>query len=666
MCSDRSPENSDEPTELDASAEHLEAIVETAHDGIITIDRDGIVLAFNSAAEAMFGYDRTEVVGENVSMLMPQPHRSRHDDYLRRYLETGEAHIIGLGREVEAVRKDGERFPIHLSVSEFEAEGTTFFAGFIRNLTAQKQLEDQARRAQKMEAIGTLTTGVAHDFNNVLMAISGHAQMALAKMDEDDRTRRHVESVKHAVARGAGLTRELLDFTRSENGEGRPLLPDSTLRDLEPLLEPLVTRDVELEIELNADETYIQCEPGHLDQILMNLVVNARDASQSGDTVRIRTDAVDVDEFRSAQVGQLYPGRYFVLSVSDDGEGMTAETLEHVFDPFFTTKSVGEGTGLGLSTTYGIVQQWDGAIEVESTPGDGTTFRVYFGALDRNELPDDLEPLEQEEGSRRLGQNERIAVLDDDARSRRAIAQYLQHGNYHPIEFASYDELNSLLEREPGLDAAVVDLLLDGKPGTEIARWLRSEIPGLPVLFVSGYSDPAAHEELLASGTDVLDKPFAAETLLSALGEALDAAEKAAPSTRTAERRPESKAGKPSTVLVVEDDELARRATCELLEQEQYETIAAGTGTETLAALERDGTSIDVVVVDLTLPDGDGDDLVRKIRSEYGMIPAVFVSGVDPQAHDVSELLQEPRTDFLQKPVDIDRLFAAIEDVNSR
>ncbi|MFB6263004.1 MAG: PAS domain S-box protein [Bradymonadaceae bacterium] len=654
-----SEQKSARPSESgDRSSPFPEAIVEAAHDGIVTIDRSGTVFTFNRAAEEIFGYDRDEVVGENVSMLMPEPHASNHDGYLQRYFETGEAHIIGTGREVEGRRKDGETFPLELAISEFESDGRTFFAGFVRDLTQAKRLEREVRQIQKSETIGRLTSGVAHDFNNVLMGISGHAQMAVKKVDPSHPIQRHLRGIEAAVTRGAGLTNRLLSFSRPAEGDGRPLEIDNVVEDLQQLIEPLVRGEdrIELSTDFGAPGAHVECQPSHLDQVVLNLVVNARDASQPGGEVELVTRTTALDDSRNPDVGLLPPGEYVVVEVADQGVGMEDETVERIFEPFFTTKPVGEGTGLGLSTVFGIVQEWDGAIEVETEPGEGTTFRVYLRRVERA----DTEAGGREEGEKRWseGGGAPVLVAEDDARVRSALVEYLDDGGYNPIAAAEPAEALERADTRADLSAAVIDLTLGGSKlrGRQLADELSRQCDDLAILFMTGYTSLAANQEIQDADREILTKPFSKETLYEAMGE-LDAA---------ADRRTDAgvRAGEDHRVLIVEDNELARHATSELLDDEGWSPISAGTVEEAVESARSVDAGLDVAIVDLTLPDGGGGELVEVLRSAVPQLSVVFVSGAEPREPAVVDMIEtSPRTTFLQKPLDIDRLVAAMEKI---
>ncbi len=352
-------------------AETLQTILDGVLDAIITIDARGTVLSFNRTAERMFGYASAEVVGENVAMLMTQEHARNHDDYLDRYQRTGERKIIGIGREVLARRKDGTTFDVDLGVTEHVEGGEWMYIGILRDITARKHLEEQLRQSQKLEAVGTLAAGVAHDFNNLLMGIRGCLKFASAKIETSSPAQVFLTEAAAAADRGANLTRQLLDFSRRTPSERERFPLNVVVAGADRLLERILDSEIELETQLDAERDDLFGDPGQIEQVIVNLVVNARDALESGGRIRVSTSNVD-----SALPPHRQVRPCIRLSVSDDGIGMDEATQNRIFEPFFTTKPPDRGTGLGLSTVYGIVEEHGGEIRVTSTLGEGTRFDI--------------------------------------------------------------------------------------------------------------------------------------------------------------------------------------------------------------------------------------------------------------------------------------------------
>ena len=362
-------------------AERYRSVVDTMVDGVISIDAGGTVQSFNPAAEKIFGYSEDEVVGQNVSMLMSAQDRDQHDEYISRYQRTGEKKIIGIGRQVMGQRRDGTIFPLDLAVGEFQLGGRQLFTGVIRDITRRRQLEQDLRQAQRMETIGQLAGGIAHDFNNQLGIILFDVDMLIAAAGDDATLKEDLQKIRKVVLRSADLTRQLLVFSRRQRIEPRPLDLNQHLGELQHTLGRLLGEEMRIDLQLGDGLPLINADPGNIDQITINLCLNARDAMASGGTVTIRTrKAALTDEF-CRQHAQATPGDYCVLQVSDTGTGMDDEVKDHIFEPFFTTKETGKGTGLGLSVVYGLVESHHGCIVVDSAPGRGSSFEIYLPVM---------------------------------------------------------------------------------------------------------------------------------------------------------------------------------------------------------------------------------------------------------------------------------------------
>lgn len=355
------------------SEQELRAILGGVIDGIITIDLRGTIESFNRAAESMFGYVAEEVIGKNVNVLMEPVHAAAHDGYLERYLATKERRIIGIGREVQAKKKDGTIFWLDLGVTEYFVNGERKFTGILRDLTLRRELEAQVRRSQKLEAVGTLAAGVAHDFNNILMGIRGCLNFAVARLPDESTANVFLDEARRAADRGAKLTRQLLDFSRRTPTAPRLVGLEEIVSGVEGMLKRLVGENVEIVTELGASPDRVLADVGHIEQVVVNLVVNARDAMPDGGCVRITTSNLEDAA-----------GAWVRLTVRDEGEGMDEETVTRIFEPFFTTKPPDRGTGLGLSTVYGIVEEHSGRIAVKSAVGAGTVFEIDFPQRDAN------------------------------------------------------------------------------------------------------------------------------------------------------------------------------------------------------------------------------------------------------------------------------------------
>ena len=354
------------------------AILEAAHDAIITMDQKLNIREFNPAAEQMFGRRRTDILGRNVDLLIPRDDRQAQLNTLTKYMETGGGPLSARRLELTAVRADGTEFPVELTVARMRGDSRAVITGFIRDITERRALEEQLRQSQKLEAVGRLAGGVAHDFNNILMSIMGAADLLMMQLGADDPARSEASEIKQSVERGAGVTRQLLAFSRRQATRSRLFALGDILRGMETMLRRLIGPEIEFQIESGARPVIVMADSGQFEQVVMNLAINARDAMPEGGRLRVRVEELDVDEAAAVTLTEGNPGRYARLSVSDTGTGMSEQTRAKLFEPFFTTKEQGKGTGLGLSIVYGIVKQSGGYISVSSELGRGATFYIFL------------------------------------------------------------------------------------------------------------------------------------------------------------------------------------------------------------------------------------------------------------------------------------------------
>ncbi len=515
--------------ELLASEQLKSAMLGSALDCIVAIDEHSHILEFNPAAEHAFGWTRAEILGQTLTdTIIPPEHRDAHSSGLRRYLETGEQRLLRRRVEITALRRNGEVFPVELAIVEVAQAGERRFTAFLRDLTQYKQLEEQLRESQRLDAMGQLAGGIAHDFNNILSGILGFASFVLDALPAEHPNRADVEAIRTAGERGAALVRQLLLFTRREALQAEPLDVNAAIIELQRLLSRTIGEDVELVPRLGADLPPVSMDAGQLQQILMNLALNARDAMPQGGRLVLQTRVVTLGEQDAEMHAGLPPGEYVQLSVADTGIGMTPDVQRRLFEPFFTTKPRGHGTGLGLSIVYGIVQQALGGITVYSEVGKGTTFHVYLPAL-AGQAAAAAEPREPEEPRR--GQGEVVLVAEDEEQVREIVKRSLAMFGYEVLAAASAKEALGLAQDpHQRIDLLLTDVMMPYQSGPELAVELLRQRPELRVLYMSGYADDTVMlRGGLPQGLTLLSKPFTRVALLCAVAEMLDAPKSAQP-----------------------------------------------------------------------------------------------------------------------------------------
>jgi PAS domain S-box-containing protein len=492
-------------TERERSMDLLRSVLESVNDAILTIDKLGIVQSANPATERLFGYTMTEVVGENIRMLMPEPYRGEHDSYIANYLRTGVAKVIGIGREVEGRRKDGTIFPLELTVTEFRLDGERHFTGVVRDISARRQLEAQFRQAQKMEAIGRLAGGVAHDFNNLLTVINGYGDLMLMELPEGDTLREPVAAILDAGERAARLTQQLLAFSRKAIVAPKILDLNDLVAESAKLVCRLIGEDIVVAVALAPALARIKADPGQIEQVIMNLVVNARDAMPNGGRLTIETRNVTLGAEDLTGDPDLKPGPYARLTVTDTGCGMPDEVRAKIFEPFFTTKEVGKGTGLGLAVVHGVVKLCGGQIGVESQVGVGTAFQLHFPAAPE-------EPVGVASGIQKIPMRgtEIVLLVEDEEAVRRIACISLETQGYTVLVAGGGTEAIRVAKEHSGeIHLLVTDVVMPEMGGRQLAETMRLRRPGLQVLFMSGYTDDAVVHHGVSEATDAfIQKPF--------------------------------------------------------------------------------------------------------------------------------------------------------------
>jgi len=487
----------------------LAAVVESSHDAIISLTPDGIVLSWNQGAERIYGYSAAETVGRSILFTSP-PDRTAETLTLLQGVERGET-VEPF--ETVRVKKDGTRIHVSVTLSPIEnSDGQVVgISAVARDVTESKNLEAMLRQAQKMEAVGQLAGGVAHDFNNLLGVILGYTGLMLDHLSLDDSNRKGIVEIQKAGDRAALLTRQLLAFSRKQVLQPKVLDLNTVVAGAEELLQRLIGEDIELLVVLNPALGRIEADAGQLEQIIMNLAVNARDAMPPGGKLTIETSNVEIDEGYALQHPSTRTGPHVMLSVTDTGCGMDAKTKAHIFEPFFTTKEFGKGTGLGLSTVYGIVKQSGGSVWVYSEVGIGTTFKIYLPcvtpALETAARSDKPEKI--------AGGSQTILIVEDEAALLEVTQRSLEAFGYVILAANSPADAMRISESHPGpIHLLVTDVIMPGMSGDQLASRLSASRPEMKVLYVSGYTDDTiVRHGVLEPGLAFLQKPFSPRTL---------------------------------------------------------------------------------------------------------------------------------------------------------
>jgi hypothetical protein len=513
----------------DRLPEHL---LESIPDAVVAVARDGGIVLVNREAERIFGYDRDQLIGEPVEMLVPARHRDRHLAQRMHYFEEPSTRGLGSGLEFHGLRSDGSEFPLDMGVSPIgTGDGTTAIA-VVHDLSEAKEFERrrdeelaratrEARIAQsrRLESLGQLAGGVAHDFNNLLGVILNYADFVADELEEGTTAHTDVVEIRRAAERATDLTRQLLIFSRREIIKPAPVDLNEVVRDVERLLRRTLGEHIELVVDLTREVPAVLADPGQVEQVLLNLAVNARDAMADGGRLVIGTSEVELDRDFLQEHPDISPGRYVRLTVSDSGSGMEPDVAARVFEPFFSTKHKGEGTGLGLATVYGIVTGAGGQISLYSEPGEGTVFRIHLPAVDST-VPAGPGQLAVDF----TGRGESVLLVEDDDTVRALAKRILTEGGYFVTATNRGTEAVALLEDpRQEFDLLISDVVMPGMRGVELGRRARELRPTLPVLMMSGYTTPMAPEDRKAMAeAPLLEKPFSRRDLLGEVRTLLD------------------------------------------------------------------------------------------------------------------------------------------------
>jgi len=505
-------------TERKQLEEAYQVLVNQSIQGLFIIQDYRMVFA-NRRFTQMSGYAVQELYSYDYEQLKTIVHPEDRDIVWNRY----ERRLQGFNEpdmyEFRGMRKNGESYWMRIFSNKINYRGKPAIQVAAIDVTESKILEERLLQVQKMDSIGQLAGGIAHDFNNILMAITLNAEFAMGEIDSGHPIQSNLTEVLDAAQRATSLTRQLLAFSRKQVLEIKVVNPNILTQNLDKMLRRLIGENISLLTKLDPLLGNVKADEGQLEQIIMNLVVNARDAVPEGGKITIETKNVDLDEHYSSKLVNFSPGSYVMIAVSDNGCGIKPEIMDRIFEPFFTTKEMGKGTGLGLSTVYGIVKQFGGDIHVYSELNQGTTFRIYLPRVDEH-LDD---PQMEAQNQNRKG-TETVLVVEDDKTLRKFITQILQKNGYHLLEAQNgKDALNVCETAQDSIDLVITDIVMPEMNGTELAEKLMVIKPSTKVLFLSGYTDNAiVHNGILKEGLELLQKPVSSKDLLLKVRQVLD------------------------------------------------------------------------------------------------------------------------------------------------
>jgi PAS domain S-box-containing protein len=596
-------------------------LFETVPQGVVYQDAGGVITSANPAAERILGLTAGQMRG--ATSVDPHWHAIREDGSPF----PGECHpsmvALKTGKPVSDVVM-GVFNPLKAQYSWIAINAVPLFSegkdqpdqiySTFEDITERKRaererarLEEELQQAQKMESVGRLAGGVAHDFNNLLTVINGHSDLMLGRLSEGDPLRNSLAEIRKAGGRAAGLTQQLLAFSRKQIVEPKPVNLNQLVAETRDMLERLAGEDIELVTVPAPGLGAVMADQGQLCQVLMNLVANAKDAMPGGGRLTIETANLDLDRDCAAAHSEIAPGPYILLTVSDTGTGMDEETREHIFEPFFTTKDVGKGTGLGLSTVYGIVRQCEGWIWVYSEPGQGATFKIYLPRVEQTPAPAAAEAPAPAPGTLRGA--ETVLVVEDQEDVRRLTVEILKSYGYRVLEAALGGDALLLAEQHPGpIHLLLTDVAMPRMTGKELAGRLKPLRPQMRALYMSGYAENViAQQGTLDPGVAYISKPFTPEALALKVREALG---------------PPRSAGK---ILVVDDEEGIRNLFWQVLTGAGYEVSLASDGQQALKLVQ--DREFDVVVTDLVMPEREGIETIQALRKEHRELKIVAISG---------------------------------------
>ena len=498
--------------------------VESSPNGMVMVDASGKIVLVNREVERLFGYSREELLGKSIDLLVPERFRKKHPDLRARFYEEPGVRSMGAGRDLYGLRKDGTEVPVEIGLNPIETDEGLFVLSSIMDISfriaarkEKKHLQEQLLQSQKLEALGTLAGGVAHDFNNVLGGILSYAEILQENID-DEKHRSDLEELIGFAHRGKEVVGRILAFSRSREAVRRPIALDGIVGEVSRLLRSTLEPNIEIRTNVDPRLPQILADPSGIHQLLVNLGMNAAHAMPRGGVLEFKAEKVYVTDNVARSHPHLGEGTHALISVSDSGEGMDAEVQARAFEPFFTTKTEGRGSGLGLAIVHGVIRENHGGIDLESAPGQGTTVRCYLPVVD-------VECIEEVEADSKLGRGsgQRILLVDDDPSLAHVGELRLSRLGYSPTVVSESRKALELLRADPAaFDAVITDYLMPGMNGLELAAEISRLNPGIPILMFTGYIEDFDAETVAEAGVrHLLQKPASLQELDEALSEVL-------------------------------------------------------------------------------------------------------------------------------------------------
>jgi two-component system cell cycle sensor histidine kinase/response regulator CckA len=515
---------SEKEQELRKSEDRLRATVESAMDCIIAMDREGRITEFNPAAEQCFGHRKVDILGEPMAeLIIPERFRLGHETGMARYRDTGTGAYLGRRVEVSAMRADGSEFPAELAIDVAQGAEGEIFIGYIRDITERREaeeqrqrLEAQLRQAQKMEAIGQLTGGIAHDFNNILTAMTGYVLLAGEHAESlgDPKLSRYLDRAQRSGQRASDLIQQMLTFSRGQHGEPRPVALAPLIEEWVGLLETTLPSSVEIRTDLDPQVPEALLDPLQIEQVLMNLCINARDAMQGHGRLAVSLHVLSYNDSVCASCRQPVTGEFIEIAVRDTGPGVPSEVQERMFEPFFSTKAVGHGSGMGLSMVHGIVHDHEGHLLLDSSAGEGTALRILLPALSAGDSGEETVDIVDARPDRHRISG-RVLLIDDEP----AVGEFMQDllegwGLTVSVFNSSVDACMNFSDDPDLYDLVILDQTMPRMTGMDVARQLLMLRPDLPVILYTGYSDEVSEEQVVSAGIRALvNKPVNTQRL---------------------------------------------------------------------------------------------------------------------------------------------------------